>query len=256
MTGNKNSINEVPNFHGYRVTARLLESREYIQKVRENESLSETSKRALVEGWFGVKSKDMTRRIVAYLYLRYSNYPLAIKILKFSNDTIDMIDFRMISHFHLLLADPYYRWLTGVYLPSRKQDGFKFVSQEEVIYEFSKIVKSELEPITMKTYCSKLLTTARDVGLLNGKTKKEFEEPVLTERAMLYIFLIWQSMSLPMSDFIGFAFYKSVLNEDSFIRILERGLVQDFWHYQIKDGYFSCSISMKKAEEEFGVVQC
>lgn len=251
MTINENTIIKKPHFHAYRVAARLKESIEYIQKVRLEESQTEISNRAIREAWFGSKSKDMTRRIVAYMYARYSIYKTGLRILKNSIEDLEAYDFRMISHFHLQLADPYYRWLTGVYFPKRKQDGFTNVTPDVLIPEFAKVVESDLKPVSIRTYCSKVLTTAKDVGLLKGKTKKEFDSPILSEKALLYIFIVWQSMSLPLSDFLEFEFFKSFLDLDSFSRILDKGHIQGFWQYQILDQYFSCSINQKKASEIF-----
>lgn len=253
---NKNSIHSEPHLYAYRVTARLMESREYIQKVELEESFSEVLKRAVAEGWFGVKSKDMTRRIIAALYSRYSQYPKGLCILKNSLDTMDSGEFRLISQFHLVLADPYYRWLTGVYFPQRRSDGFGFLSLDELVVEFSKIVQTELKPVTIRSYCSKLLTIARDVGLLKGKVKKEFEEPEVSEKALLYVLLVWKSMSLPFSDFLEFEFYKSVFTSDRFLRVLDLGYVQNLWDYQIGEGYFSCTIQEEKAKEIFGMSKC
>ncbi len=230
-----------------------METKEYIQKVSVVEPLSSITERAIREGWFGSKSKDYSRRIVSALYSRISEYRSGFALLKNSVDELEPLDLRMILHFQLHLSDPYYRWITGVFFPARRRDGFRFVSVDELSLAFADRVETDVKSVTIRSYSSKILTLARDLGVLKGKSRKEFDTPIVTEKALLYILYVWQSLSLPLADFLKFEFTDSVLDRQTLVRILDRGYSQRFWEYQLSDDYFSCLIFTKKLNELFRI---
>ena len=242
-----------PHFFSYRVGARFLETKEYIQKVSPDETLSGITERAIREGWFGSKSKDYARRLVSALYSRISEYRTGFALLKNSVDELEPLDLRMILHFQLHLSDPYYRWITGVFFPERRRDGFLFVSVDELSIAFAERVETDVNSVTLRSYSSKILTLARDLGILKGKSKKEFDSPIVSEKALLYILAVWQSLSLPLTDFLNFEFTNSVLDRQTLLRILDKGYSRKFWEYQLSEEYFSCTLFSEKVNELFRV---
>src|SRR6185503_18538739 len=80
------------------------------------------SERALVafeKRWFGGKSLERIRDLLADFMARYDAFPQALTVLRRWR-SMDLATRQVICHWHLQLADPLYRRFTGTYLVERR----------------------------------------------------------------------------------------------------------------------------------------
>jgi hypothetical protein len=75
---------------------------------------------AFEQRWFGAKSLERVRTLLAAFVARYDAFPEALEVLRRWKG-MDPATRRAICHFHLQLTDPIYRRFTSEFLVSRRE---------------------------------------------------------------------------------------------------------------------------------------
>jgi len=125
---------EVVQFHTrlLRVSLALDESRAYWEQQAADLSLQDKqgkrAERAFESRWFGSKSLERVRQLLADFSHRYDAYPASLKVLTGWQPS-DPTTRQNICHWHLQLADPMYRAFSGDFLEQRRSRSMPGESQ-------------------------------------------------------------------------------------------------------------------------------
>ncbi len=126
-----------------------------------------TPQRAFDEYWFGARSLARIEVLLTNFRHRFDAYPPSLSVLHrwtaMSPDTR-----RLICHWHLQLADPIYRELTGEVFPSRIDEGRPEITRDYIV----RWIGAHSTEWTMGTriqFASKLLSSALAAGLVTSR---------------------------------------------------------------------------------------
>src|SRR5262245_19593661 len=87
---------------------------------------------AFEQRWFGAKSLERVRTLLANFAARYEAYPQALAVLRRWPGMEPQVR-KLICHWHLQLADPVYRRFTGRFLVERREGAEKAVDRDVVL---------------------------------------------------------------------------------------------------------------------------
>ncbi len=224
------------------LTSRLEESRAYIERVDLSEKPAVQKKRAWEEKWFGFISEPVFRHLMPALYNRFGRYPSLTEILSRwqKEPGLNQNIFKLICNLHIQLSDPYYRWVTGVYLPKRHEEGFSDASsrilQQQLEYNFN----PKFRISTLKKLSRNILTTARDVGLLKGNRTKIITDPLVEPEFMGYLVYALKGFNCPFSRLHESPFIRSIFRQEAAFRaLLNAGESRRYWEFNWEPRYFS-----------------
>lgn len=126
-----------------------------------------SAKRAFDEYWFGARSLARVEVLLTNFRHRFDAYPPALSVLhRWTGMSPDSR--RLICHWHLQLADPIYRELTGVFFPSCRDQGRHAVTRDLLI-QWVGAHSSEWTMGTRMQFASKLLSAALSAGLVTSR---------------------------------------------------------------------------------------
>jgi hypothetical protein len=213
--------------------ARIRETKAYIQNYSEKMTRSELKKIAWDEAWFGFLGDRIFSVLISGLYNRFGQFPKLISVLKdWIDNGIEHYDFNLVCHLHIQLTDPYYRWLTGEYLPERLGAGLGSFNAEIIQPDFISYSTKELKANTFRRLLSNLLRSAVECGLLSGKEHRHFETPIVSTRFFGYLVYTLQEFNFPMSDLCDSPYIKSICGEpEKLKRLLLEGQYKGWWEF-------------------------
>lgn len=153
-----------------------------------------TAKRAFDDYWFGARSFARVEVLLSNFRLRFDAYSPALSVLHrwtvMSPDTR-----RLICHWHLQLADPIYRELTGDFFPARRDDGRADVTRDLII----RWIGEHSTDWTMATriqFASKLLSSAYAAGLVTSRRDpRPLAFPRVPDDALEYLLHLLRGVS-------------------------------------------------------------
>jgi hypothetical protein len=151
-----------------RLALGVEESRSYWEHIDARVPPADRALLAFEQRWFGSKSLERTRFLLATFADRYDPYPEALSVLhRWSG--MDASTRQAVCHWHLQLSDPLYRRFTGTFLIERGGLRDPKVDRDIVL----RWVKSEFPDrwadATNVQFASKLLSAASEAGLLSPK---------------------------------------------------------------------------------------
>ena len=121
---------------------------------------------AFEQRWFGAKSLERVRFLIASFVDRFDPFPEALVALH-RFPAMDVAARHFICHVHLQLTDPMYRRFTGQFLPSRRSTRNGAGVDRDVVLRW---VKNEFpdrwSEATCVQFASKLLSAATEAGLV------------------------------------------------------------------------------------------
>jgi hypothetical protein len=149
-----------------RVTLEVDNARAYWQRATNPPAVSaeQEAEQAFVEFWFGTKSMQRLRNLIAAFRARFAVFPGALEALQAWPD-MDRQTRVLVCHWHLQLSDPLYRRFTGDYLVERRQGGRGTVSRGPVLRWMGEVdVDERWSAATRAGFASKLLSAAHAAG--------------------------------------------------------------------------------------------
>ena len=102
-----------------RLALGIEESRSYWERVDLTVPAARRTLLAFEQRWFGAKSLERIRFLLANFAGRYDPFPEALAVLKRWR-AMDAAARQVICHWHLQLSDPLYRRFTGTFLLERR----------------------------------------------------------------------------------------------------------------------------------------
>jgi hypothetical protein len=173
------------------------DARAYWQRVDATPATPIAAQRAFDEFWFGARSLARVAALLANFRRRFDAFPPALSVLhRWSGMSPDTR--RLICHWHLQLADPLYRALTGVLFPARIRDRRAQVTRDAVVGW----IGERPNPWTMTTrieLASKLLSAAFSAGLLTSRRDpRPLVAPRVPDDALAYLLYLLRGV-----DFAG-----------------------------------------------------
>ncbi len=151
-----------------RVALAVEESRAYWTHAGEGPQGGDRALRAFEERWFGGKSLERVRFLMATLAERYEAYPNALAVLHRWR-AMDVPTRQAVCHWHLQLSDPLYRRFTGAFLVQRRELRDPRVDRGAVLRWVKAEVPNRWSEATCVQFASKLLSAASEAGLVSPK---------------------------------------------------------------------------------------
>ncbi|HPA50355.1 MAG TPA: DUF1819 family protein [Thermoanaerobaculia bacterium] len=182
-------IGEERRFHTrlQKTTLAVVEARAYWAKSSSGISKDEQARRAFEERWFGARSAVRVRVLLESLRARFDTFPEAFAVLRRWR-TIDPVTRVLVCHWHLQLSDPLYRAFAGTFLPALRRSGSSATSRGEVLRWMAAIEPARWGPASRIQLASKLLTAAREAGLIGpGQDARAILLPSVPDVALGYL---------------------------------------------------------------------
>lgn len=142
------------------------ESRAYWANGNPAVPAADLSLRAFEERWFGAKSLNRVRVLLANLRARYNAFPEALEVLR-RWQGMEPATRQVICHWHLQLSDPLYRRFTGGFLVDRRLGATPGLDLPVTIRWVSETQPDRWRPSTVFQFGSKLLSAASEAGLIS-----------------------------------------------------------------------------------------
>ncbi len=173
-----------------RCTLAAAESQIYWAKVDLEESAERRNLRAFEERWFGAKSQARVKQLLAALSSRFDRHPASLAVLRDWRG-MSPATRRLICHWHLQFSDALYRRFTGEALPTRRTGARASIERDLVSRWVEQQAKGRWGPATRNAFGTKLLSTALEVGLVEGRRDpRPLAFPRVDDDALAY-FLRW-----------------------------------------------------------------
>lgn len=236
-----------------KVGARLDETRIFIRNIDLIDDLKTQREKTWNEQWFGFLSEEMTERLVYANYQRFIQFPKLIKITKnWLSNGLENHDFKLICHFHIQLSDLFYRWATGEYFYQRYKEGFDDISSSILTKKLEENFK-DLKNLTTQSYnriSRGILSSARDTGILKGKSNKFFTTPLVSIEFLAYLIYSLKNFNFPISELPNSPYIQSILkDENQFKRLLMEGQRKNWWEFNWDHGLFALYPKFNDIEE-------
>lgn len=188
---------EVLEFHTriLRVSLAVEESQAYWEHLKLDTPKDKRATVAFEERWFGSKSMDRVRRLLAEFKHRYDAYPVALDALIRWRPS-DALTRQNICHWHMQLADPTYRAFTGIFLEQRRYQSNAGIDRDGVSRWVSQHLKADWSSATIQRMATGLIASATDAGLCSGNSgTRSLKYPKVTDEALAYWFYLMRGLS-------------------------------------------------------------
>lgn len=151
-----------------RLALGVEESREYWEYVDMTVPAAKRPMVAFENRWFGAKSLERTKTLVASFVDRFDRYPEALGVLHRWR-AMDASTRQVVCHWHLQLSDPIYRRYTGTYLVERRGLRDPKVDRDSTLRWVQNEYPDRWSTSTCVQFASKLLSAASEAGLVSPK---------------------------------------------------------------------------------------
>lgn len=170
-----------------RLTLGIEESRDYWERVQTPGTASQRALEAFEQRWFGSKSLERVRFLLAGLSERFDAFPEGLALLHRWR-TMDPGTRQVLCHFHVQLSDPIYRQFTGVYLVQRRGLRDAKVDRDAALRWIKQEFPERWSETTCLQFASKLLSAASEAGLISTKRDpRTLLVPKVSDQALTYI---------------------------------------------------------------------
>lgn len=176
------------------ITLALPESAAYWQQcLKQPEASYQT---AFQEHWFGLRSERMARLLCRDLRRRYNAFAPSLKVLGRWRD-MSLATRRLLCHWHVQLSDPIYRDFSGGFLPSRRRADMLTLTRQRVCEWVEDQHPGRWRSSTRTQWASKLLSTAREAGLIEGnKDPRQLVLPRVQLDALTYFLYLLKDLEI------------------------------------------------------------
>ena len=164
----------------------IEESRAWWQNIDPDDA-EHPARRAFEEYWFGSKSLDRIKVLIANMRARFDAFPTGLAVLRRWPD-MDPETRAAVCHWHLQFSDPLYRAFTGDYLPGRRVTARADVRQDQVIRWVADQGPGRWTMSTRVQFASKLLSCAHSAGLVTTRLDpRPLAYPRIPDAALGYL---------------------------------------------------------------------
>ena len=154
---------------------------------------------AFNEYWFGAKSLRRVKVLLTSFRSRFDAFPPSLHVLA-AWHTMPPRTRTTICHWHLQLSDPLYRQFSGVFLPERIDAGRPTIQHAQVVDWVGDQGKVGWSMTTRRQFASRLLSCARETGLLQGmKGKMPLMVPRVEDDALRYLLHLLRAVEIDAS---------------------------------------------------------
>lgn len=168
-----------------RLTLAIEESRDYWDRVQVPGAASHLE--AFEQRWFGSKSMERVRLLLAGFSERFDAFPEALAVLHRWR-VMDPGTRQVLCHFHVQLSDPTYRQFTGVNLVQRRGLRDAKVDRDAALRWIKQEFPDRWSETTSLQFATKLLAAASEAGLISSKRDpRTLLVPKVTDQALTYI---------------------------------------------------------------------
>jgi hypothetical protein len=197
MTDARKALAEETSLHTriLRCTLAADESHAYWTHVDLGEPPERRNLRAFEERWFGVKSQAAVKVVLANLSARFDAYPASLATLR-GWRAMSPATRRVICHWHVQLTDPLYRRFTGDLLVQRRETVRPSIDRDLVSRWVEQQAEGRWGAATRNAFGTKLLSTALEVGLVEGRRDpRRLGFPRVEDDALAYAIRLLRSVS-------------------------------------------------------------
>jgi hypothetical protein len=179
-----------------RLALGIEESRSYWEHVDPAVPAADRALVAFEARWFGAKSLERVRFLLANLGDRYDAYPEALAVLRRWR-SMDAATRKVVCHWHLQLADPLYRRFTGEFLVARRGARDPKVDRDIVLRWVKTEFPDRWGEATAVQFASKLLSAASEAGVISPKRDpRTLLLPKVTDLALAYLLHLLRGLRL------------------------------------------------------------
>ena len=178
---------EVCQFHTriLRVSLVAEESRAYWQHLHTDMPKVKRAVVAFEARWFGSKSMERVRTLLAEFRHRYDAYPAALEVLIRWRPSATTR--QNICHWHMQLADSIYRTFTGVFLDQRRLQLNPSIDRDVAARWVTQQLESEWSSATTQRMATGLITSSAAAGLCTDNPGiRRLKYPQVTDEALTY----------------------------------------------------------------------
>jgi hypothetical protein len=172
------------------------DARGYIENVDTSVPVGQRTTAAFEQRWFGTKSMERVKTLLANFQARFDPFPEALAVLQ-SWKGMAPSTRQLICHWYLQLTDPMYRKFTGEFIPMRRESSKPQFDRGVVVRWVNTDHPDRWSASTVNMFASKLSTAASEAGLI--KSKKDPRTPVIPsvpDEALEYILYLLRGVSI------------------------------------------------------------
>ena len=197
-----------------RLALAVEESRAYWERIEPGQPVTGRATIAFEQRWFGSKSMERVKYLLASFGGRYDAFPSALAALH-RWSSMDVASRQVICHWHLQLSDPLYRRFTGEYLNQRRSLPEPKVDRDAVLRWVKAEHPDKWSDATCVQFASKLLSAALEAGLVSKRDPRTLPFPKVPDVALAYLLYLLRETRIDGS-LISNPYLASVgLDEDS-----------------------------------------
>lgn len=177
-----------------RMALGIEESRAYWEHVDPSVPVADRALVAFEQRWFGSKSLDRIRFLLANFAERYDAFPEALTVLRRWR-AMDTSTRQLVCHWHLQLSDPLYRRFTGQFLVARRSLRDPKIDRDVVLRWVKNELPGRWAEATSVQVASKLLSATSEAGLISPKRDpRTLLLPKVPDVALAYLLHLLRSL--------------------------------------------------------------
>ena len=169
-----------------RLALAVEDTSSYWERLDSSVPIPKRAKAAFEQQWFGAMSLDRVRYLITSFVVRYDTFPNALTVLS-RWPSMDISTRQVICHWHLQLSDPIYRRFTGELLPKRRALREPNVDRDITLQWLKAEFPDKWSESTCFQLAGKLLTAAREAGLVSRRDPRTLSFPRVSDHALAYL---------------------------------------------------------------------
>jgi len=181
-------ISEATTIHTYllRLALAVEDTSSYWERLDSSVPIPKRAKLAFEQQWFGAMGLDRVRYLITSFVVRYDAFPNALTVIS-RWPAMDISTRQVICHWHLQLSDPIYRRFTGELLPKRRALREPTVDRDTVFQWVKTEFPDKCSEPTYFQLAGKLLSAAREAGLVSRRDPRTLSVPRVSDHALAYL---------------------------------------------------------------------
>ena len=169
-----------------RLALGVEDARRYWEHVDRAVTGAARTEQAFEQRWFGAKSLERVRYLLAAFQFRYDAFPQALAALVRWR-AMDTASRTMVCHWHLQLSDPIYRRFSDELLNQRRVMANPKIDRDAVLRWVKATYPDKWGEATCVQFASKLLSAALEAGLVSRRDPRALLVPKVTDQALTYL---------------------------------------------------------------------
>lgn len=177
-----------------RLALAVEESRAYWEQASPDLPVEGRALLAFEQRWFGSKSLNRVRFLLASFHERYDAFPDALAALHRWR-SMDPTSRKLVCHLHLQLSDPLYRRFTGQFLVQRRGQEGATIDRDAVLRWVEQQHRERWSAATSVQFASKLLSAAKEAGLVSsGRDPRSLLVPKVPDVVIAYLLYLLRGL--------------------------------------------------------------